>query len=187
MTRVGLIREIFMFFARFPEKAGVQSIFNKGRSDDLPAYSDWLAQVNAMPDVSLQPDIKHYVFGVDAAAVKTRITQCNDFFLFVDYGQIDNSVDDVNRRRESFYIALTVAYPSRDSDNDLAERAVRSDYALDLLLDIRRQMIAEEKCIPWLKNFQADHVITPWVADEMPSYGWTVIIKRQGFDMLKGK
>lgn len=186
MNRVTLIKDIFLFFARFPKKEGVLSIFNKGRSDDLPEYAEWMAAVEALPN-PLLPDIEHYVFGVDQKAVFTRIAQLSGFFLFVDYGQIDNELDRVGTRRESFYLALTVAYPSRDSDNDLAERAIRSDRALDLLCRLRHQIIVEEKCIPWLKNFQADHVITPWVSDEMPSYGWTAIIRRQGFDMLRGK
>ena len=182
---VTLIKDIFMFFARFPRREGVLSIFNAGRSD-LPEYAEWKAAVAAMPD-PLMPDVGHYVFGVDEQAVSNRINTVDDFFLFVDYGQIENELDRVNNRRESFLIAITVAYPSRDTDNDLVERAIRSDRALNILCRIRARMIDEEKCTPWLKNFQADHIITPWVSDTMPSYGWTAIIRRQGFDMLRGK
>lgn len=184
---VNLIKEIFMFYARFPDKHGIeQSMFTNGRSD-LPEYNEWLQNIRDLPDVSLFPEIKNYVFGVDKESVASRIKAFTDCFLFVDYGQIENELDRIGNRRESFLIAFTVAYPSSDSNNDLAERAMKANRALDLLCSIRRTMIAEEKCIPWLKNFEADHIITPWLSEEMPSYGWTVMFRRQGFDMLKGK
>lgn len=181
-----LVKDIFMFFARFPQKEGVLQMFTNGRSD-LTEYAQWMQEVQDLPDIPMFPDIKNYVFGVDRETVISRVKSFTDCFLFVDYGQIENEIDNINNRRESFLIAFTVAYPSSDSNNDLAERAMKADRALTLLCDIRREMIAEEKCIPWLKNFQADHIITPWQSEEMPSYGWTAIIRRQGFDMLKGK
>ncbi len=184
---VTLIKDIFMFFARFPQKAGVLEMFTNGRSD-LPEYTQWMQEVNNLPDDPLLGDIKHYVMGVDPENVVSRISTFSDCFLFVDYGQIENEIDRVNNRRESWIIAITIAYPSRDSNNDLVERAIKSDRALDLLCRLRHILIQEEKCIPWLKNFQADHIITPWVSDDMASsYGWTVIIRRQGFDLLRGK
>ncbi len=183
---VTLIKDIFMFFARFPQRDGVLQMFTNGRSD-LPEYEQWIQLVQDLPDVPLSPEIKNYVFGVDRDTVASRIKAFSDCFLFVDYGQIENELDRLNNRRESFLIAFTVAYPSSDSNNDLVERAIKADRALSLLCDIRHIMINEEKCIPWLKNFQADHIITPWISEEMPSYGWTAIIRRQGFDMLKGK
>lgn len=175
-----------MYFARFPQKEGVLGMFTNGRSD-LPEYAEWMQEINAMPDVPLCPDIKNYIFGVDENTVTSRITAFSDCFLFVDYGQIENELDRINNRRESFLIAFTVAFPSSNSNNDLPERAIKANRALSLLCDIRRIMIAEEKCTPWLKNFQADHIITPWLSTDMPSYGWTAVIRRQGFDMLQGK
>lgn len=183
---VNLVKDIFMFFARFPQKEGVLQLFTNGRSD-MPEYNDWMLEVNALPDQSLFPEIKNYVFGVDKEAVITSLNSFSDCFLFVDYGQIENEMDHINNRRESFLIAFTVAYPSSDGNNDLAERAIKANRALSLLCDIRHFMINEERCIPWLKNFQADHIITPWASENVPSYGWTAIIRRQGFDMLGGK
>lgn len=184
---VTLIKDIFMFFARFPEKEGIlQSMFTNGRSD-LPEYEEWMQAIRDLPDVPLLPQIKNYVFGVDKESVSSRIKNFTDCFLFVDYGQIENELDRIGNRRESFLVAFTVAYPSSNNNNDLGERAVKAHRALNLLCDIRRTIITEEKCVPWLKDFQADHIITPWISEEMPSYGWTVMFRRQGFDMLKGK
>lgn len=183
---VTLIKDIFMYYARFPQREAALQMFTNGRSD-LPEYAEWMQEINALPDVSLCPEIKNYVLGVDKEAVTSRIRSFSDCFLFVDYGQIENELDRIGSRRESFLIAFTVAYPSSDSNNDLAERAMKADRALDLLCTIRRQMIADEKCVPWLKNFQADHIITPWVSEEMPSYGWSAVIRRQAYDLLKGK
>lgn len=182
---VTLIKDIFMFFARFPQKSGVLEVFNNGRSE-LPEYAEWMQEVNNLP-AALLPDLKHYIFGPDAQSVANAISAAQDCFMFVDYGQIENEIAPPNVRRESFLIAITIAFPGRDSGNDLVERAIKSDRALDMLCRMRHIMIQEEKCVPWLKNFQTDHIITPWLSYDMPSYGWTVIIRRQGYDMLKGK
>lgn len=186
MTNPSLIKDLFFFFARFPQKQGVLSLFNQGRSE-TEGYDTWMDQVKALPDVPLMPDIKHFVFGVDESAVRARITALDDFFLFVDYGQIASEKNQIGSRIDSFYIAFTVAYPTRPTSTDLAERALQSDKALNLLCEMRCMMIAEEKCIPWLKNFEADHVITPWYSKDMPSFGWTAVIERQGTNLLVSK
>jgi hypothetical protein len=181
-----LVKDIFLFFARFPQKSGVLEVFNNGRSE-LPEYAQWMQEVGDLP-VALLPEVKHYIFGPDAENVASAISAAQDCFMFVDYGQIENEIAPPNVRRESFLIAITIAFPGRDSHNDLAERAIKSDRALDMLCRMRHIMIQEEKCVPWLKNFQADHIITPWLEyNIMPSYGWTVMIRRQGYDMLNGK
>lgn len=186
MIYPSLVKDIFFFFARFVDPQGVLSLFNLGRSD-LEGYDEWMQEVKAMPEKPLLPGIRHYVFGVDEKAVRERISALDDCFMFVDYGQIAATIDHVNNRIDSFYISFTVAYPYRNSSFDLIERALQSDKALSILTDIRHYLIREEKCIPWLKNFSADHIITPWASDTMPSFGWTAIIQRQGADILKGK
>lgn len=186
MNGPSLVKDLFFFFARFVPREGVLSLFNQVRSD-LPDYDLWLDEASALPEEPLISGIKYYVFGVDARAVANRISGLNDFFLFVDYGQIASSIDHVNNRIDSFYIAFTVAYPIRNTSTDLVERALQSDRALNILSDIRQALIREEKCIAWLKNFKADHVVTPWASETMPSFGWSAVIERQGADLLHGK
>ena len=54
---VNLVKDIFMFFARFPQKEGVLQLFTNGRSD-MPEYNDWMQEVHQLPDQSLFPEIK---------------------------------------------------------------------------------------------------------------------------------
>lgn len=187
MNNPSLVKDLFFFFARFPQKQGVLSLFNLGRSDKIEGYDVWMQEVKNLPDTPILPDIKHYVFGVDESAVSARVRALDDYFLFVDYGQIASELNTIGSRLDSFYISFTVAYPIRGTSTDLIERGLQSDKALNLLAEMRRFIIQEEKCIPWLKNFSVDHIITPWYSKDLPSFGWTAVIERQGADILNAK
>lgn len=183
-----LVKEIMFYFARFPERSGVMKMWNTGRSN-LPEYELWRTQMEAVPDteMSLVPEIKNFVFGVNEDALTKKIAGFFEPFLFVDYGNLEVVLDQVNRYNESFLIALTVAFPQRADNVDLLESAIYSDLALNYIATIRKILIQEEKERYWLKDFSADHAVTPWVSTKMPSIGWTIMFTRKGFDMLQGK
>lgn len=183
-----LVKEIMFYFARFPERSGVMKMWNLGRST-LPEYDIWKAEMEALPDesMSLIPEIKNFVFGVDEDSLAKKITGFSEPFLFVDYGNLEVELDQVNRYNESFLIAITVAFPQRSGNVDLLESTIYSNLALDYIATIRRILIREEKERYWLKDFSADHAVTPWVSTNMPSIGWTIMFTRKGYDMLQGK
>lgn len=183
---MNLTKEIFLAFSRFVTPAGRESVFVKG-SSDIAGYDTLLQQVKAQTSDFVMPELADYVFGPNDQAVLSRIENLHSYFLFIDYGNISSSIDEVNRFRDSFSLAATVAYRLSDFTRDLVEQVLISDNCLDILLAIRKQLIAEEKERYWLKNLEANHTIVPWIQREKQCIGWTMLFDRQGFDMLQGK
>lgn len=185
--RLELIKEIFLFFARFPDKAGVKELFSQGESN-LALYDEWMQAVDALPEDSIFPEIKHYVFGSNPQAVSERISKINDCYMLVDYGQITSERGNIGNVEDSMAILITVAYPSKKDSNDLMELAAKSEMAMNIMSRLRNYLYNEEKCTPWLKQAMAEHELMPWEAISlMPSTGWTLMVERREADMLKMK
>lgn len=184
--RLELIKEIFMLFARFPDKKGVLELFSQGESD-LLLYEKWMAEVEQLPEESLFPSIKHYIFGVDVAAVAERISNINDCFMFVDYGQITSESGSIGQRSDSLAIMVTIAFPNKKGKSDLIETAAKSEMSLNMMSEFRNILYKEERCVPWLKMAMADHELQPWHSVTMPSTGWSLLLERTQADMLKMK
>jgi hypothetical protein len=182
-----MILKLFEYFARFPERAGVISAFANGQSD-LPFYNALLERIKALPDISLMPDIKSYVFGADMATVKRRVDAITGTYLFIDFGEIDSERNDKNSITDSLRMAATVA--SKVSDlTDIVERAVISDMTLSLTNELRARIYADSGSdkTPWLQELSFKHSIVPFIAPELNSVGWTVVFTSEGADMLNLK
>jgi hypothetical protein len=82
------LRAIFLYFAKFPKKAGVLEMFNRDESELYPDYVVLKAEIEALETHSLVPGIEEFVFGVNEDSVKKRIQQLDGPYLFIDYGHI---------------------------------------------------------------------------------------------------
>ncbi|MDR2917629.1 MAG: hypothetical protein LBV74_22790 [Tannerella sp.] len=182
-----MILKLFEYFARFPERAGVISAFANGKSD-LPFYNELLGRVKMLPDNSLMPDIKHYVFGADMDTVKRRVDSVTGTYLFIDFGEIDSERNDKNSIQDSLRMAATIA--SKVSDvTDIVERAIISDITLTLINELRARIYTDSSRdkTPWLQELSFKHSITPFVVPELSSVGWSVVFTSEGSDILNLK
>jgi hypothetical protein len=69
------LNEIFTYFAKFPQKAGVLELFNRSASDLFPGYTALKTQIARLDPHSLIPGIKGFVFGIDEQSIKKRIEE----------------------------------------------------------------------------------------------------------------
>lgn len=185
--RLELLKEIFLFFARFPSKAGVAELFSQG-SSDLPLYAEWKQAVDALPEVAIFPEIKHYIFGSNPQALTERINNISDCFMQIDCGQITSERNAIGAITDSFAIMITVAFPNKKNNSDLMEMSIKSELALDIISRLRNQLYNEERNIPWLKEAMLEHELMPWESFTlMPASGWSILLERKGADMLKMK
>lgn len=176
-----LLIELFLYFARFPAHDAFNSLFNKGRSN-IAGYDELYAALLARPEGPLVPEIGNYVFGPNFDAVSTRINNLNGFYLFVDYGEIECGTDSSNRMTDSARLAITVAYKLKEFSGDLMEQLLISDRSLAYIITIRNRMINEQRERYWLKDVSRNHTLTPFVARELSSIGWTMLFNREAFD-----
>ena len=172
-----MIKDQFLYFAQYPSKEGVRAILTNGASD-FPGYDDLAESLDKLPNVSRLPEIANYVYGQSFDEFRQLIDKLVGSFLFVDYGELNMSADGRNSYQIIQRIAITVAnkMPNRA---DAAEYMLSSDQTLRLLAKIHAWMIAdaEEGNIDWISRGELDKAeIIPFVASELSSVGWTLML-----------
>lgn len=172
-----MIKDQFLYFAQYPSKEGVRAILTNGASD-FPGYNDLAESLDKLPNVSRLPEIANYVYGQSFDEFRQLIDKLVGSFLFVDYGELNMSADGRNSYQITQRIAITVAnkMPNRA---DAAEYMLSSDQTLRLLAKIHAWMIAdaEEGNIDWISRGELDKAeIIPFVASELSSVGWTLML-----------
>jgi len=180
-----MIIDLFSYFARFPDRAGVLNLFNNGASS-LSGYATLLEEMNKLPEVSLLQDIKSYVFGQSFDAVKSRVDSISGTYLFVDFGEFNSQLNGSSSIVNTQKVACTVACKLPGS-SDLVENAIASDNTLSLLAQLAAQLIkdAENHTVAWLsrRNMKVFDII-PFVAKELNSIGWTLMFSTESDDLF---
>lgn len=177
------LHDAFLSFARFPAHAGVMKVFNRGASA-FPGYAPLKTAAENMAEKSLVPGIKDFVFASNEERARKVIDTFSDFYLLIDYGQINAGKDRFEIETNSFYIAATVARPISTGETDMAEEIVIPDMALDYLRQIRNYFkLADREKL--MKDLEFPMQAIPFVAPDLNnSTGWTMIMTKRGVGML---
>ena len=180
-----MIKDQFLYFAQYPSRDGILAMFTNG-SGDSPAYDDLVTSLHNLPDAARVPEIKNYVYGQSFDELKQRIDKLIGSFLFVDYGEMDMFEFSPGSFRVSQRMAVTVAnkMPNRA---DAAEYMLASDSTLRLLTQVHAWLIADADAgnIDWLSRDNLDKTeIVPFVATELHSVGWTLMMSCVAPDTL---
>lgn len=172
-----MIKDQFLYFAQYPSKEGVRAILTNG-SSDFPGYNELAEALDNLPDISRIPEIANYVYGQSFDELKQRIDKLAGSFLFVDYGELNMLADGRNSYQITQRIAITVANKMTNRA-DAAEYMLASDDTLRLLSKVHAWMLAdaEQGNIEWLSRGELDKAeIIPFVATELSSVGWTLML-----------
>lgn len=143
-----VMTNIIKYFGKFPDKAGVLKCFNRD-PEKYPGYDDLKDYFTNLP-AGLIPDISDFVFGSDMNVIANRIQGFKDFFLFVEYGEINATApDNFQNRKTDLLLAITIAHQNNINDLDNIEDIMLTDQCLDLLLQIKNIMLDDdsETCI----------------------------------------
>ena len=179
-----IIQDLFLYFAKFPSKDGVKSMATMGGSE-MPEYQQLMDALDALPEDSLVPEIEHYVYGQSIDDLKGRLDKLVGSWIYADYGEITTqntkgSMEVVQR------LAVTVAIRIR-SNADMIERMIASDRTIDMLSKVQAHVIAdcESGQLEWLARGEFRKAeIVPFVASELNSYGWTLLLDASAPDAL---
>jgi hypothetical protein len=181
---MSLLKDTFVYFAKFPDRTGVLRSFNRETST-YTGYDAFKAEINALTVHSLIPGILDYIFGIDEATVLKKINEVKGRYMFIDYGAVTISRDNVNRQYHEFQLAVTVAEPIDTESIDFAEEVLLGDEMLANIKVIRDRMLADQREIPWLKDLTFPNEITPVFMRELNnSVGWTMMFRKAGYDLL---
>ena len=172
-----MIKEQFLYFARYPSKSGIRAILTNG-SSDFPGYADLLSALDALPEQSRVPEINNYVYGQSFEELQQRISRLVGSFLFVDYGEFDMSGDKSHSFRLTQRMAVTVAFKMPERA-DAGEYMLASDTTLHLLSKVHAGLLADAEAgdVEWLSPSNFDNAeLAPFVATELHSVGWTLML-----------
>ena len=161
-----MIKDQFLYFAQYPSRDGVLAMFTNG-SSDFPGYNDLVASLRSLPNESRVPEIANYVYGQSFDELKLRIDKLVGPFLFVDYGEVDMLGDGRNSYQCTQRMAVTVA-------NKMPNHADAAEY-----------MLASDTTLRLLSRGNLDKAeIVPFVATELHSVGWTLMMSCEAPDSL---
>jgi hypothetical protein len=181
---MSLLKDAFVYFAKFPAHAGVMLSFNRDTSE-FSTYAAFKAEIEARAEQSIIPAITDYIFGIDEATVLKKIKSVTGIYLFVDYGALTVNVDQVNRHTTEFQLAITVAKPIDPENMDFAEEVLLGDQLLAHIQTIRDKMLADQREVPWVKDLTFPQEITPVFIRELAnSVGWTMMFRKTGIGIL---
>lgn len=180
-----MIQYLFLYFARFPKREGVKAMFTNGQST-LGDYQNLIDALDALPDNPLLPEIDNYVYGQDFDELKMRVERLFGSWLYADYGEFqfyETGRGSIGCRQQ---VAVTVAEKVTDRA-DMVERMIISDRMLHAINTLYAQLMADSDAgrTPWLDHKPVEEAqIVPFVAPELKSYGWTLLINAQATDSL---
>lgn len=181
-----MIKDLFLYFARFPKRSGVTAMFTNGQSD-YAEYQQLTEAIGEMEDEPIIPDIENYVYGQDFDELKARVEKIFGSWLFADYGEFTFSEDRTpGSMKCQQQLAVTVAVKLSDRA-DMVERMIAEDKTLSWVNTIYARILADSSTgeTPWLSRMPvADAQIVPFVASELKSWGWTLIISADAADTL---
>ena len=179
-----MILDLFLYFAKFPARTGVLSVFNNG-SSSFAGYTELRKQIEDLPD-ALLPAIDSMVFGQSFDSVKTRVDSITGCFLFVDFGEISSRTDSRNHINDTQKLAVTIAI-KKPSSADQVEEAIISATTLELITQLRAHLLADSESAntPFFeRNTIMGCEIIPFVAPQLSSLGWTLMFQTSSSDLF---
>lgn len=181
-----LIQDIFKYFAKFPLMAGVLKNFNRPASDPADAYDTFKAAIAAITPNSLITDLNDYIFGVDIMSVKKRVEAINGIYLFVDYGNIyDTLLEPMKTEQGEFNISVTIARKTQPDDKDQIEQILLADKTLGMITELKDTAKYDANRNHFLKNLTFPAEISPlFVPDLFNSVGWTMTFRIKGAHLV---
>lgn len=170
------IKEIFLYFAKFPLEDGVKAAFRNGTSE----FAEYQSLMNEYQsgDKAILPDISNYVFGQDFDAVKAIIDGMNGNYLFVEIGEVDSNENEKGSIEDNMKVACTIAFKNKDNI-DLVDRMIISDRCLSLINSLRYHLRRDQE--PWLRMMDSTTQLQPFVSSEFNSVGWTFMFNLKGY------
>ena len=180
-----MIVDLFLYFAKFPNKRGIRSMATLGKSE-FAEYAHMFDILERLPDKARIPEIDHYVYGQTFDELKSLVERLTGSFLFADYGEFEFGDDGRRSYQYTQRLAITVAMKYSDHADPM-EHVIISDRTLKLLTTVHAWMMADAERgeLNWLSRDSLAHAeIVPFVASELKASGWTLMLNATAPDAL---
>jgi hypothetical protein len=139
-----LIIKLFRYFSRFVPATVLKEIMIQPKQSRFPGYSEIEAEILSAQTVDVRiPEIKKFVLSINEKFISERIKNASGIILFVEYRDFIADFSRANGVKET--VAVTVAQGFSDSNNDNLNEALLMNRCLNILMQILRQMIADQE------------------------------------------
>lgn len=144
---------------------------------DIKNYFE--AQLEAFPEVT------HFVCGCDEQALREAVTKFSSYYMFVDFGSFESLVDGNNRINDTFEVGVTIAMPIGVRLVNMDDILEYQQFCFDIVAKLRKQMLDEQREVPFISYLSAKHQILPFAAPDIArSVGSTLAFRIEGKDIL---
>ncbi|HET6558065.1 MAG TPA: hypothetical protein VFG54_12170 [Prolixibacteraceae bacterium] len=171
--------EVIKYLSKFPSREGVLKNFKRNTST-MEGYSDLMGYIAALPP-AIMPEIKDFVVGTSEKDISERIRNLDNYFMFLEYGQIMGDYPDRMRiRKVSFNLAVYICYHDNSRNIDSMEEAIIMDNCLQYAIRLAKHMIADDnELIPHLRFAESVLNFSPVEPALMyQSIGWGLTFKK---------
>lgn len=139
-----MITDLYTYFAKFPDIDGVKKNFSNTASK-MAEWAEMKTEIDNMHVQNIIPEIKDFIFSINSEMIYDKIRSLTSYFMFVEYGQIDNQINGHNVKDTSIQLAITIARNFAWSNKDVVEETIISDKCLYYMQQIEKQMEADDK------------------------------------------
>ncbi len=178
-----LIKDLYLYFAQFVPIATLRKTFIYPDGSEYEAFS---REVLTSESEFRIDGIDDFIFGIDEERVLKRISAVTGVFLFVEYSQIESRINEkVDRKDDSFHVAITVAHPV-PTDRDQLSEAIWQDQTLEIISRIRATIREDWDALVWSKLLEISfpNRLQPFNAPHLNhSMGWTMECDFKGVDL----
>lgn len=165
-----LIINLFKYFAKFVPKDVLQDVFLQPLTSRKAGYDDIEAEVLALDQTKVIPDIEKFIVSINENYVSERIKNSKGFVLFVEYGKL--SVDHTVEKGIIESLAVSIVHPFSDNNNDNLNEIILMNQCLEILDQILRQMAFEQEDLDFCTSAQLISYPTEiQVVDPLNFYG----------------
>lgn len=156
-----MLIDFYKYLAKYPLHAGVQKNFANTTSK-LAQWAEIKSDIDSMVVKSLLPDIKDFIFSINTEMIFDKIRSLDSYFMFAEYGQVQNTMNDHNLKKTGLQLAITLAHNFSWNNKDTVEELAISNKCLYLLRQIEAQMETDnaDTCSA-LKYLEFPATITP--------------------------
>lgn len=134
-----MLTDILKFFARFPAKTAIESMFSandSGISDYAALKTDIIAEAD-----ELISDIKKFIFSQNENTIREIVDKTDGYLMMVEYGPIrTSSPNAVGVRESGFGLSVIVAHHLFTRKYDTAAEILVMDQCLTFLKQVFTEM-----------------------------------------------
>lgn len=178
-----ILKDLFQYFSEFVPVAVLADTF---QSSTGAPYDSLKTLVMRQADTARTlPGIRSFIIGVDAEAVRQKISQADGTFLFIEYSNVASRIDArTDRKEDRLHVAVTVATPI-PSDWDQPAVLLSNDSCLEMMKTIRDALRDDRTADGRVQWCEFPATLSPFYSRALAnSSGWSMEFDVLGYDIV---